>query len=296
RSPLRFENPNLGKLTKADIRDLFPEEQLMAIPDKSKEPCYADYANYLTSHILPFRSIRQEKQKCVVGTEAAQILRQCHSGPLGGHHGIATTINELDELRLNAYESSISYKERIKRWHYKRIKVPTEYEKGDKVLLFNSRLRLFPGKLKSRWYGPFSVSKDINGAIKLYDENGSEFIVNKQRVKPYQKDALNVGKDDDIILEDEGGVTCVRMVFVAFSGALHLEEIHVTWAHLEKKQTRLRLYTKSFGDTMHTERGDCVPITKRRHQDFHIDGVTDLATASEHPFMLLLVMDVRVRL
>ncbi|GJV09037.1 reverse transcriptase domain-containing protein [Tanacetum coccineum] len=68
--------------------------------------------------------------------------------------------------------------------------------------------RLFPGKLKSRWYGPFLVSKDMkNEAIKLYDENGSEFFVNKQRVKPYQKGALNVGKDDDITLEDEGGVT-----------------------------------------------------------------------------------------
>ncbi|GJZ40589.1 hypothetical protein Tco_0587475 [Tanacetum coccineum] len=27
-----------------------------------------------------------------------------------------------------------------------------------------------------------------------------------------------------------------------------LEEIHVTWAHLEKKQTRLRTYTKSLKD------------------------------------------------
>ena len=48
------------------------------------------------------------------------------------------------------------------------------------VLLYNSRLRLFPRKLKSRWYGPFAVSKDMkNGAIELYDENGNEFIVNK---------------------------------------------------------------------------------------------------------------------
>ncbi|GJV76854.1 hypothetical protein Tco_1508438 [Tanacetum coccineum] len=85
-------------------------------------------------------------------------------------------INELDEMRLDAYESSISYKERTKRWHDKRIKTPTNYEKGDKVLLFNSHLRLFPGKLKSRWYGPFSVSKDMK-------------------------------RDDDIILEDDGEVT-----------------------------------------------------------------------------------------
>ncbi|GJX05364.1 hypothetical protein Tco_0191280 [Tanacetum coccineum] len=61
----------------------------------------------------------------------------------------------------------------------------------------------------------------------------------------------------------------------------HLEEIHVTWAHLEKKQSRLRLYTKYFEETMHTEHGDGVAITKRRCQDFHIDGFTNLATASE---------------
>ncbi|GJZ85886.1 reverse transcriptase domain-containing protein [Tanacetum coccineum] len=73
------------------------------------------------------------------------------------------------------------------------------------VLLFNSRLRLFPEKLKSRWYSPFMVSKDMkNGAIKLYDEEGSEFIFNKQRVKPYQKNLLDTNKDDDVTLEDEG--------------------------------------------------------------------------------------------
>ncbi|GKD35543.1 reverse transcriptase domain-containing protein [Tanacetum coccineum] len=117
-------------------------------------------------------------------------------------------INKLDELRLDAYESSISYKKRTKRWHDKRIKAPTKYEKGDKVLLFNSCLRLFLGKLKSRWYGPFAVSKDMkNEAIELYDEDGNEFIVSKQRVKPYQKEAFNVDKDDDITLEDEGEVT-----------------------------------------------------------------------------------------
>ncbi|GKD93944.1 reverse transcriptase domain-containing protein [Tanacetum coccineum] len=109
---------------------------------------------------------------------------------------------------LDAYESSISNKERTKMWHDKRIKTQTRYEKGDKGLLFNSRLRLFPRKIKSRWYGPIAVSKDMkNRAIKLYDEDQNEFIVNKQRVKPYQNDTQIVDKDDDITLEDEGGVT-----------------------------------------------------------------------------------------
>ncbi|GJU36363.1 reverse transcriptase domain-containing protein [Tanacetum coccineum] len=109
-------------------------------------------------------------------------------------------INELDKMRLDAYESSISYKERTKRLHNKRIKLPINYEKGDKVLLLNSRLRLFPRILKLRWYRPFLVSKYIqNGAIELYDEEGSGFIVNKQRVKPYQKNVLDTNRDDDVL-------------------------------------------------------------------------------------------------
>ncbi|GJZ81600.1 putative nucleotidyltransferase, ribonuclease H [Tanacetum coccineum] len=117
----RLENPNLGKLTKAEIRDLFPKERLMAVSDKNNEPWYADYANYLASRVLPFRSTRQEKQKffsdlrhyfwdepflfkqCadqiirrrVTRDEAAQILRQCYSEPSGGHHGITTTARKV---------------------------------------------------------------------------------------------------------------------------------------------------------------------------------------------------------
>ncbi|GKB31931.1 reverse transcriptase domain-containing protein [Tanacetum coccineum] len=400
----RLKNRDLGKLTKAEIRDLFPKERLMEISDKNNESWYADYANYLASRVLPFRSTRQEKQKFFNDL----------SGPSGGHHGIATTarrvfeaefyllnifrdarrlvqvcdacqragnissrdetpqkyiqvceifevwridfmgpfpssngnkyilvaidyvskwveaqafptnnaqnvvnflmklfarfgilkalisdrgthfynyqmeqamkrygvihrfsiayhpqtnkqventnqaikrilkktirtnrkewsyklddalwafqmafktplgttpfriiygkachlsvelehktywvikncnmdlmkdganrflqINKLDEMRLDAYESSISYKARTKRWHDKQIKTLINYEKGDKILLFNSCLRLFLGKLKLRWYGPFSVSKDQkNRAIDLYDEDVNEFIVN----------------------------------------------------------------------------------------------------------------------
>ncbi|GJU35797.1 reverse transcriptase domain-containing protein [Tanacetum coccineum] len=52
----------------------------------------------------------------------------------------------------------------------------------------------------------------------------------------------------------------------------HFEEIHVTWAHLEKRQTRLRLYTKSFEEIVHTERGYGVANYKRRRQRFD-DGV-----------------------
>jgi hypothetical protein len=56
-------------------------------------------------------------------------------------------ISELEEWREKAYHSSKIYKERTKRWHDKRIK-HKEFKSGDKVLLFNSRVKLFGhGKL-----------------------------------------------------------------------------------------------------------------------------------------------------
>ena len=58
-------------------------------------------------------------------------------------------LRELDELRLEAYESSKIYKERTKRWHDKHV-MRKQFEEGDMVLLFNSKLRLFLGRLRSR--------------------------------------------------------------------------------------------------------------------------------------------------
>ncbi|GJR27172.1 reverse transcriptase domain-containing protein [Tanacetum coccineum] len=93
-------------------------------------------------------------------TQAYWAIKNCNMDLTKAGENRFLQINELDEMRLDAYESSISYKERTKRWHDKQIKLPINYEKGYKVLLFNSRLRLFPGKLKSRWYGPFTVIFD----------------------------------------------------------------------------------------------------------------------------------------
>jgi len=57
-------------------------------------------------------------------------------------------LNELEEIRLYAYESSKLYKDRVKRWHDQFIN-RGEFREGDLVLLFSSRLKLFPGKLRS---------------------------------------------------------------------------------------------------------------------------------------------------
>nr|XP_016512315.1 PREDICTED: uncharacterized protein LOC107829365 [Nicotiana tabacum] len=95
-------------------------------------------------------------------------------------------LNELDEFRLHAYENAKLYKVKTKRWHDKHIQ-HREFEPGQEVLLFNSRLKLFPGKLKSRWSGPFVVvSVKPHGAVELRDMSSTgTFLVNGQRIKHY---------------------------------------------------------------------------------------------------------------
>ena len=78
-----------------------------------------------------------------------------------------------------------STKIKQKKWHDQRI-LRREFKAGDQVLLFNSRLRLFPGKLKSKWSGPYTiVSSTQFGAVTLRTSNHEEFKVNGQRLKHY---------------------------------------------------------------------------------------------------------------
>ncbi|XP_070004091.1 uncharacterized protein [Nicotiana sylvestris] len=94
-------------------------------------------------------------------------------------------LNELDEFRFHVYSSSSLYKDKMKYLHdkYARSK---KFKVADLVLLFNSRLRLFPGKLKSKWTGPFEVVHVTPfGALDLKNKNGEVFKVNGNRVKHY---------------------------------------------------------------------------------------------------------------
>nr|GFA40130.1 reverse transcriptase domain-containing protein [Tanacetum cinerariifolium] len=94
-------------------------------------------------------------------------------------------VNELNELRDHAYENSLIYKEKTKRIHDSKIKNRV-FNVGDRVLLFNSRLKIFPGKLKTCWSGPFTIAKVFPyGTIELSQDNGPNFKVNGHRVKHY---------------------------------------------------------------------------------------------------------------
>nr|GFA93118.1 reverse transcriptase domain-containing protein [Tanacetum cinerariifolium] len=85
----------------------------------------------------------------------------------------------------HAYENSLIYKERTKKLHDDKIKNRI-FNVGDQVLLFNSRLKIFSGKLKSRWSGPFTIYEIYPyGTAKLIHPDGCNFKVNCHRLKHY---------------------------------------------------------------------------------------------------------------
>ena len=87
-------------------------------------------------------------------------------------------LNELEELRNEAYDNSRIYKDKTKKFHDHKI-LRREFKVGDQVLSFNSRLKLFLGKLKSKWSGPYTVVGITTfGAVTLKTSNGEEFKVN----------------------------------------------------------------------------------------------------------------------
>ena len=78
------------------------------------------------------------------------------------------------------------FKEKVKRWHDKRIQ-KREFNVGDYVLLYNSRLRFFSGKLLSKWEAPYVIEEVYHsGAIKINNAKGKNLkVVNGQRLKHY---------------------------------------------------------------------------------------------------------------
>ncbi|GKD20362.1 hypothetical protein Tco_1222065 [Tanacetum coccineum] len=86
-------------------------------------------------------------------------------------------MNELNELRDQAYENSLIYKEKMKKIHDSKIKNRV-FNVGDRVLLFNSRLNIFSYKLKTRWTGPFTVAQVFPyGTVELSQTDGPNFKV-----------------------------------------------------------------------------------------------------------------------
>lgn len=110
-------------------------------------------------------------------------------------------ISELDELRRDAYDNSKLSNERMKVLHNKHIQRKS-FEPNEQVLLYNSHLHLFPGKLRSRWSGPYLVKTMFPyGTVEITNpQNGNTFKVNGQRLKNFLANFSH--EDTSIPLED----------------------------------------------------------------------------------------------
>ncbi|GKA96697.1 reverse transcriptase domain-containing protein [Tanacetum coccineum] len=117
--------------------------------------------------------------------KAYWALKHCNYDLVTAGDHRKVQINELNELRDQAYENSLIYKEKTKRIHDSKIKNRV-FNVGDRVLLFNSRLKIFSGKLKTRWTGPFTVTQVFPyGTVELSQTDRPNFKVNGHRLKHY---------------------------------------------------------------------------------------------------------------
>nr|GEU54261.1 reverse transcriptase domain-containing protein [Tanacetum cinerariifolium] len=237
----RLENPHQDVLENKDINENFPLETLGSLTSHST-PWFADIANFHARNFIKKGLTSQQKKKFFKDVKPFEILKACHEGPSGGHHGANLTakkafraayktpigctpyklvygkschlpielehkaywalkhvnfdlktvgdhrklqLNELSELRDQAYKNSVIYKEMMKKLHDSKIKNRI-FNVGDQVLLFNSRFKIFSGKLKTRWSCPFTITRVFPyGTIELSQPNGLTFKVNGHRVKHY---------------------------------------------------------------------------------------------------------------
>nr|GEW26659.1 reverse transcriptase domain-containing protein [Tanacetum cinerariifolium] len=157
----RLENPHQNVLDPKEINDTFPLETLNMVSFRGD------------SSLEPPRTIISDPETHFCNDQFAKVMLK------------KVQLNELNELCDQAYENSPIYKEKTKRIHDSKIK-DRVFNVGDRVLLFNSRLKIFLGKLKTRWSGPFTITHMFPyGTIELYQTDGPNFKVNGHRLKHY---------------------------------------------------------------------------------------------------------------
>nr|GEY19273.1 reverse transcriptase domain-containing protein [Tanacetum cinerariifolium] len=188
----RLENPHQDVLKNKDINENFLLETLGSLTShntpwkllRSSKLAMRDLLEAIMVPILHRRRGREKylkEMRCV--RTISKFVRYSIFGTTGDHRKLQ--LNELSELRDQAYENSVIYKERIKKLHNSKIKNRI-FNVSDQVLLFNSRLKIFSGKLKTRWSGPFTITCVFPyGTIELSQPDGLNFKVNGHRVKYY---------------------------------------------------------------------------------------------------------------
>nr|GEU41808.1 DNA-directed DNA polymerase [Tanacetum cinerariifolium] len=173
-----LENPYKDVLENKDINENFPLETLgslssgstlWTIPIFKRQKVHSQPVDYLSKWV---------EAKALPTNNARVVVKTA-----GDHRKLQ--LNELNELRDQAYENSLIYKEKTKKLHDSKIKNRI-FNVGDQVILLNSCLKIFLGKLKTLWSGRFTITQVfLYGTVELSQPNGPNFKVNGHRVKHY---------------------------------------------------------------------------------------------------------------
>ncbi|GJS61737.1 hypothetical protein Tco_0656521 [Tanacetum coccineum] len=144
----RLENPDLRTFTEEEIAEEFPDEHLMVLKTKlnNDEP-WGHHSALVTG-----RNVYESRFFCsTIFRDAKYYMIRCDACQRSGN---ISSRREMPQNNIQgAYENTRIYKERTKKWHDSRIRGDKDFKVGDLVLLFNSRFKMHPDKLKSRWDG-----------------------------------------------------------------------------------------------------------------------------------------------
>ncbi|GJV67027.1 reverse transcriptase domain-containing protein [Tanacetum coccineum] len=198
----RLENPYENVLDPKEVNEKFPLETLNMVTSRSNlsTSWFADYANFHAGNFIIKGMTTQQKKKFFKDVKHyfweypsnhstfAKVMSK-----YGVTHRLATAyhpqtsgqveVSNRGRRTVPQNESSFS----IILFQASRLKDQNRiFNVGDRVLLFNSRLKIFSGKLKTRWSGPFTFTKVFPyGTIELSQPDGPNFKVNGHRVKHY---------------------------------------------------------------------------------------------------------------
>ncbi|KAK5825023.1 hypothetical protein PVK06_019825 [Gossypium arboreum] len=113
--------------------------------------------------------------------KAFWAVKQCNMEMESAGKSWKLDIQELEEIRNNAYENAQVYKKKTKAFHDKFI-TRKQFSIGQKIFLYDSTLKIFVGKLRSKWIGLFIITNLFsNGAVEIQsDETRKCFKVNGQ--------------------------------------------------------------------------------------------------------------------